>query len=231
MFEDQSVVFKDGTCSRFSQIVTALKGIGSLMSETAKGVKDVADLRIQKYDSNGNLLKGQYEKIPIESLRPGGTVYNNVTALMSCIPAAVMAIYDDPHNKVWFEDSGWFNHDGSTSPFAKVKNCLGGLDKLIAENIKSIKSILDLKLDKTKMNNLSAIISLMISSVPDAVMKATMDVNQEELKPFFEDAKDNIKKISSSYGSYTKLLNNIVSSYSDIIKLKSKFGKEDYKHR
>lgn len=230
MFEDQSVVFKDGTCSRFSQIVTALKGIGSLISETAKGVKDVADLRIQKYDSNGKLLKGQYEKIPIESLRPGGTVYNNVTALMSCIPAAVMAIYDDPHNKIWFEDSGWFNHDGSTSPFAKVKNCLGGLDKLIAANVKSIKSILDLKLDKPKMNNLSAIISLMISSVPDAVMKATMDENQEELKPFFEDAKDNIKKISSSYSSYTKLLNNIVSSYSDIFKLKSKFGKEDDIH-
>lgn len=230
MFEDQSIVFKDGTCSRFSQIVTALKGIGSLISETAKGVKDVADLRIQKYDSNGKLLKGQYEKIPIESLRPGGTVYNNITALMSCIPAAVMAIYNDPHNKVWFEDSGWFNHDGSTSPFAKVKNCLGGLDKLIAENIKSIKSILDLKLDKSKMNNLSAIISLMISSVPDAVIKATMDENQEDLKPFFEDAKDNIKKISSSYSSYTKLLNNIVSSYSDILKLKSKFGKEDDIH-
>lgn len=230
MFEDQSIVFKDGTCSRFSQIVTALKGIGSLISETAKGVKDVADLRIQKYDSNGKLLKGQYEKIPIESLRPKGTVYNNVTALMSCIPAAVMAIYNNPDNKDWFADSGWFNHDGSTSPFAKVKNCLNGLDKLVAENIKSIKSILDLKMDKTKMNNLSAIISLMISSVPNAVMKATMDENQEELKPFFEDAEDNIKKISSSYSSYTKLLNNIVSSYSDILKLKSKFGKEDDIH-
>lgn len=229
MFEDQSVVFKDGTCSRFAQIVTALKGIGSLISETAKGVKDAADLRIQKYDSNGKLLKGQYEKIPIESLRPRGTVYNNVTALMSCIPAAVMAIYN-AHSKDWFEDSGWFNHDGSTSPFAKVKNCLGGLDKLVAANVKSIKSILDLKLDKPKMNNLSAIISLMISSVPNAVMKATMDENQEELKPFFEDAEDNIKKISSSYGSYTKLLNNIVSSYSDILKLKSKFGKEDDIH-
>ena len=230
MFEDQSIVFKDGTCSRFSQIVTALRGIGSLISDTAKGVKDVADLRVQKYDSNGKLLKGQYEKIPIESLRPNGTVYNNVTALMSCIPAAVMAIYDDPNNKDWFEDSGWFNNDGSTSPFAKVKNCLSGLDKLVAENVKSIKSILDLKLDKTKMNNLSAIISLMISSVPNAVMKATMDENQEELKPFFEDAEDNIKKISSSYSSYTKLLNNIVSSYSDILKLKSKFGKEDDIH-
>lgn len=229
MFEDQSVVFKDGTCSRFAQIVTALKGIGSLISETAKGVKDAADLRIQKYDSNGKLLKGQYEKIPIESLRPKGAVYNNVTALMSCIPAAVMAIYN-AHSKDWFEDSGWFNHDGSTSPFAKVKNCLGGLDKLVAANVKSIKSILDLKIDPLKMIELSSIISLMISSVPEAVMKATMDENQEELRPFFEDAEDNIKKISSSYSSYTKLLNNIVSSYSDILKLKSKFGKEDDIH-
>lgn len=148
MFEDQSLIFKDGTCSRFAQIVTTLKGIGSLISETAKGVKDVADLRIQKYDANGKLLKGQYEKIAVESLRPKGAVYKNVTALMSCIPTAVMSIYE----------------------------------------------------------------------------------NQEELKPFFENAKDNIKKISSSYSSYTKLLNNIVSSYSDILKLKSKFGKEDDIH-
>ena len=230
MFEDQSLVFKDGTCSRFAQIVTALKGIGSLISETAKGVKDMADLRIQKYDANGKLLKGQYEKIPVESLRPKGAVYKNVTALMSCIPAAVMSIYDDPHNKDWFEDAGWFSNDGSTSPFAKVKNCLSGLDKLVAANVKSIKSILDLKLDSLKMLELSNIIMVMISSVPDAVMKATMDKNQENLKPFFEDAKDNIKKISSSYSSYTKLLNNIVSSYSDILKLKSKFGKEDDIH-
>lgn len=230
MFEDQSLVFKDGTCSRFAQIVTALKGIGSLISETAKGVKDVADLRIQKYDANGKLLKGQYEKIPVESLRPKGAVYKNVTALMSCIPAAVMAIYNNPHNKVWFEDSGWFNHDGSTSPFAKVKNCLSGLDKLVAANVKSIKSILDLKLDPLKMIELSNIITVMISSVPDAVIKATMDENQEELKPFFEDAEDNIKKISSSYSSYTKLLNNIVSSYRDILNLKSKFEKEDDIH-
>lgn len=229
MFEDQSLVFKDGTCSRFAQIVTALKGIGSLISETAKGVKDVADLRIQKYDANGKLLKGQYEKIPVESLRPKGAVYKNVTALMSCIPAAVMSIYNE-HSKDWFEDAGWFSNDGSTSPFAKVKNCLGGLDKLVAANVKSIKSILDLKLDKTKMNNLSAIISLMISSVPNAVMKATMNENQEELKPFFEDAEDNIEKISSSYSSYTELLNNVVSSYSDVLKLKSKFGKEDDIH-
>lgn len=229
MFEDQSVVFKDGTCSRFAQIVTALKGIGSLISETAKGVKDVADLRVQKYDSNGKILKGQYENIPIKSLRPGGTVYNNVTALMSCIPAAVMAIYD-AHSKDWFKDSGWFNHDGSTSPFAKVKNCLSGLDKLVAANVKSIKSILDLKIDPLKMIELSSIISLMISSVPNAVMKATMDENQEELKPFFEDAEDNIEKISSSYSSYTKVLNNIVSSYRDILNLKSKFGKEDDIH-
>ena len=218
-----------GVKTPFGLVVTGCTGLGKMISSIAKGVKDMADLRIQKYDANGKLLKGQYEKITVESLRPKGVVYKNVTALMSCIPAAVMSIYD-AHSKDWFEDAGWFSNDGSTSPFAKVKNCLSGLDKLVAANVKSIKSILDLKLDPLKMIELSNIITVMISSVPDAVMKATMDENQEELKPFFENAKDNIKKISSSYSSYTKLLNNIVSSYSDILKLKSKFGKEDDIH-
>lgn len=218
-----------GVKTPFGRVVTGCTGLGKMISGIAKGVKDMADLRIQKYDANGKLLKGQYEKIAVESLRPKGAVYKNVTALMSCIPAAVMSIYD-AHSKDWFEDAGWFSNDGSTSPFAKVKNCLSGLDKLVAGNVKSIKSILDLKLDPLKMIELSNIITVMISSVRDAVMKATMDENQKELKPFFENAKDNIKKISSSYSSYTKLLNNIVSSYSDILKLKSKFGKEDDIH-
>ena len=229
MFDSGWIGNMIGVKTPFGRVVTGCIGLGKMISSIAKGVKDMADLRVQKYDANGNLLKGQYEKIPVESLRPRGTVYNNVTALMSCIPAAVMSIYN-AHSKDWFKDSGWFNHDGSTSPFAKVKNCLSGLDKLVAANVKSIKSILDLKLDPLKMIELSNIITVMISSVPDAVMKATMDESQEELKPFFEDAEDNIKKISSSYSSYTELLNNIVSSYSDILKLKSKFGKEDDIH-
>ena len=229
MFDSGWVGNMIGVKTPFGLVVTGCTGLGKMISSIAKGVKDMADLRIQKYDANGKLLKGQYEKITVESLRPKGVVYKNVTALMSCIPAAVMSIYD-AHSKDWFEDAGWFSNDGSTSPFAKVKNCLSGLDKLVAANVKSIKSILDLKLDPLKMIELSNIITVMISSVPDAVMKATMDENQEELKPFFENAKDNIKKISSSYSSYTKLLNNIVSSYSDILKLKSKFGKEDDIH-
>lgn len=229
MFEDTSLVFKDGTCSRFAQIVTALRGIGSLISDTAKGVKDVADMRIQKYDENGKLLKGQYEKIPLEALKPKGTVYNNVMAMMSCIPAAVMAIYD-AHKKDWFEDSGWFSNDGSTSPFAKVKNCLGGLDKLVAANVKSIKSILDLKLDENQMTTLSSIIMSMMTAVPEAIMKASMEDNGKDLKPFFEDAEDISKKISSSYGAYIKILNKTIDSYSDILELSSKFTKDQSIH-
>lgn len=228
MFEDTSLVFKDGTCSRFAQIVTALRGIGSLISDTAKGVKDVADMRIQMYDEKGNILKGRFRSIKREELQKDGNVYKNVMAIMSCIPAAVMSVYDN--HKEWFEDSGWFNNDGSTSPFAKVKYCLGGLGKIVSETVQSIKSILDLKLGQEEMDKLSLVIQSMMSSVPNAIMHATMDNTQENLKPLFENHEDNIKIISSSYDSYVKLLNSITSSYSEIFKLKSKFTKDESIH-
>lgn len=230
MFEDTSLVFKDGTCSRFAQIVTALRGIGALISDTAKGVKDVADMRIQMYDEKGNILKGRFSQIKKEDLKEGGKVYENVMAIMSCIPAAVMSVYEDTNHKSWFQDSGWFSNDGSTSPFAKVKYCLSGLGKLVSENIQSIKNILDLKMSKEEMDKLGIVIQSMMSAIPNAIVHATMDDSQENLKPLFENSEDNIKVIESSYNSYVKLLNSITSSYSEIFKLKDKFNKGESIH-
>lgn len=222
MFEDHSRFIKDGKGSRFSQIVTALTGIGKLMSETAQGVKDVASLRIQKYDENGKILKGQYEKIDPKDLLPNGGVYKHVQGMLSVLPGAIMQLYEEHDD--WFKDSSWFTNDGSTSPFAKVKACLGGLGKILSEAITSIKNVQDLKYDQKTLNWISGKVKIIIRSIPQAIQDATMD-KDGNLLDMFEDEKV-YDGISKAYNKYTTILDDIVKSYFSINKLIKEFDKD-----
>ena len=223
MFEDQSVVFKDGTCTRFSQVMTSLRGIGSLMSETVKGVKDVAQLKIQAYKSDGTIDKGKYIDLNPNDIKPNGKVYKNAQAIMTVIPNAIMAVYNS--NPDWFEDTGWFTNDGSTSPFAIVKYLLENTGKLVSGSVDSLKQINDFKSKITNFTELDIFVKNVISSVPSAIMEAaTEDGQGKELKPFFEDSKENIKKIGNSYKAYVSLIESIVKPYTSIFDLYKSMG-------
>lgn len=223
MFEDQSVVFKDGTCTRFSQVMTSLRGIGSLMSETVKGVKDVAQLKIQAYKSDGTIDKGKYIDLNPNDIKPNGKVYKNAQDIMTVIPNAIMAVYNS--NPDWFEDTGWFTNDGSTSPFAIVKYLLENTGKLVSGSVYSLKQINDFKSKITNFTELDNFVKKVISSVPSAIMEtATEDGQGKELKPFFEDSEENIEKIGNSYKAYVSLIESIVKPYTSIFDLYKSMG-------
>lgn len=223
MFEDKSLFIKDGSGSRFSQIVTSLKGIGGLISETAKAVKDTAELRIPNYDNNGKQI-GTRRLTPFDFTVAGV----NTEMIMSVMPQAIMKLYED-HND-WFEDSSWFSNDASTSPFAKVKNCLGGLGKLVDEAVKSIKSVQDLKYDQKTLGWISGKIRIIMQSIPLAIQKATMDKDGDLLDMFDDEAiyKD---KIGPAYSKYTSLLNGAIDSYNKINELINNFSDKTNIHQ
>lgn len=223
MFEDQSVVFKDGTCTRFSQVMTSLRGIGSLMSETVKGVKDVAQLKIQAYKSDGTIDKGKYIDLNPNDIKPNGKVYKNAQAIMTVIPNAIMTVYNS--NPEWFKDKGWFTNNGSTSPFAIVKYLLENTGKLVSGSVDSLKQINDFKSKITNFTELDNFVKKVISSVPSAIMEAaTEDGQGKELKPFFKDSKGNIKKIGNSYEAYVSLIESIINPYTSIFDLYKSMG-------
>lgn len=221
MFEDQSVVFKDGTCTKFSQVVTSLRGIGSLMSETVKGVKDVAQLKIQAYKADGTIDKGKYIDLNPNDIKPEGKVYKNAQAIMTVIPNAIMAVYNQ--HQEWFEDTGWFTKDGSTSPFAIVKYMLENTGKLVSSSVESLKQVNDFRSifkDKSEFGYLNEFVTSVITSVPNAIMAAaTEDGQGKELIPFFEDSEDNIEKIGNSYKAYISLIESIIKPYTSIFEM------------
>ncbi len=205
-----------GGGTQFGRIVSALKGIGSLISEVAKGVRDAADLRFQKYDENGKILKDQYEQISPEDLGVNGKVGKSISAMFSSIPEAVMQVYNA--HKDWFDD-GWFKD----SPFVKIKNALDGLNKIVDDNVKSIKGILDVKLPNGSIARMSSVVMSMISAIPNAFEKTCFE--NGDLKDIYSD-EDNFDTIKTAFKKYTDIIKDVVDSYEKVNNLISSLGKD-----
>lgn len=204
-----------GGGTQFGRIVSALKGIGGLISETAKGVRDAADLRFQKYDENGKILKDQYEQISPEDLGVNGKVGKNIAAMFSSIPEAVMKVYD--------AHKDWFRPAPQTDPFVKIKNALDGLNKIVDDNVKSIKGILDVKLPNGSIARMSSIVMSMISAIPNAFEKTCFE--NGKLKDIYDDD-DNFDIIKEAFKKYTDIIKDVVGSYEEVNKLISSLSKD-----
>lgn len=195
-----------GGGTQFGRIVSALRGIGGLISEVAKGVMDAADLRFQKYDANGKILKDQYNHISASDLGANGKVGESIKAMFSSIPEAIMTVYNEHPD--WFVD-GWF----SDGPFAKVKNALDGLNKIVDSNVKSIKSILDVKLPNDSISRMKSIVINMVQAIPQAFEQACFE--NGKLKEIYDDT-DKFENIKKAFKTYTNILDDIISDYTKV---------------
>lgn len=205
-----------GGGTQFGRIVSALRGIGSLISEVAKGVRDAADLRFQKYDSNGKILKDQYNHISASDLGVNGKVGKSIKAMFSSIPEAVMTVYKEHPD--WFED-GWF----SDGPFVKIKKALDGLNGIVDSNVKSIKNILDVKLPNGSIARMKAIVISMVQAIPQAFEQACFE--KGKLKEVYDDT-DRFENIKKAFKTYTDILDDVVSDYKKVNSLIKDLGKE-----
>lgn len=205
-----------GGGTQFGRIVSALRGIGSLISEVSKGVMDAADLRFQKYDANGKILKDQYNHISASDLGVNGKVGSSIKAMFSSIPEAVMAVYKEHPD--WFED-GWFK-DG---PFVKIKKALDGLNGIVDSNVKSIKNILDVKLPNGSIARMKSIVINMVQAIPQAFEQACFE--KGKLKEVYDDT-DKFENIKKSFKTYTDILDDVVSDYKKVNSLIKDLGKE-----
>lgn len=205
-----------GGGTQFGRIVSALRGIGSLISEVATGVRDAADLRFQKYDANGKILKDQYEHIQPEDLGVDGKVGKSIQAMFSSIPEAVMSVYKEHPD--WFVD-GWF----SDGPFAKIKKALDGLNEIVDSNVKSIKSILDVKLPNGSIARMKSIVMNMVQAIPQAFEQTCFE--KGKLKDVYDDT-DRFENIKKAFKTYTDILSDVVSDYTTVNSLIKDLGKE-----
>ena len=222
MFGDPSKWHTSADKTPFGMTVKAMGGIGQLISGAVKAIQDVANLKIQAYDKNGNLIEGKYKIIKQGDLGSKGRIYQNIMAIMSVLPAAIMQTYND--HKEWFTDESFWHTDAQKTPFGMVKQCLTGIDKLFSSVVASIKGMLDMKLTQAQFDALGDQVYKVFSALPNAIVKSCFDEKTNKIKTIYEDISwtEDVKEAFNNYGDVIKICDN---SYTNILKLLSKFDK------
>ena len=223
MFGDPSKWHTSADKTPFGMTVKAMTGIGQLISGAVKAIQDVANLKIQAYDKNGNLIEGKYKILKPEDLTPKGNIYKNTMAIMSILPAAIMQTYNG--HKKWFTDESFWHTDPQKTPFGMVKQCLTGIDKLFSSVVASIKGMLDMKLTQDQFDALGDQVYKVFSALPNAIVKSCFDEKTNKIKTIYEDISwtEDVKEAFNNYGDVIKICDN---SYTNILKLLSKFDKD-----
>lgn len=222
MFGDPSKWHTSADKTPFGMTVKAMTGIGQLISGAVKAIQDVANLKIQDCDKNGNLIEGKYKILKPEDLTPKGNIYKNTMAIMSVLPAAIMQTYNG--HKEWFTDESFWHTDPQKTPFGMVKQCLTGIDKLFSSVVASIKGMLDMKLTQDQFDALGDQVYKVFSALPNAIVKSCFDEKTNKIKTIYEDISwtEDVKEAFNNYGDVIKICDN---SYTNILKLLSKFDK------
>ena len=222
MFGDPSKWHTSADKTPFGMTVKAMGGIGQLISGAVKAIQDVANLKIQAYDKNGNSIEGKYKIIKQGDLGSKGRIYKNVMAIMSVLPAAIMQTYKG--HKEWFTDESFWHTDAQKTPFGMVKQCLTGIDKLFNSVVNSIKGMLDMKLTQSQFDALGNQVYKVFSALPNAIVKSCFNEKTNKIKTIYEDISwtEDVKEAFNNYGDVIKICGN---SYTNILKLLSKFDK------
>ena len=222
MFGDPSKWHTSVDKTPFGMTVKAMSGIGQLISGAAKAIQDVANLKIQAYDKNGNFIEGKYKIIKQGDLGSKGRIYQNIMSIMSVLPAAIMQTYNG--HKEWFTDESFWHTDPQKTPFGMVKQCLTGIDKLFSSVVASIKGMLDMKLTQDQFDALGDQVYKVFSALPNAIVKSCFDEKTNKIKTIYEDISwtEDVKEAFNNYGDVIKICDN---SYTNILKLLSKFDK------
>ena len=221
-FGDPSKWHTSADKTPFGMTVKAMTGIGQLISGAAKAIQDVANLKIQDCDKNGNLIEGKYKILKPEDLTPKGNIYKNTMAIMSVLPNAIMQTYNG-HEELFTDESFWHT-DPQKTPFGMVKQCLTGIDKLFSSVVASIKGMLDMKLTQDQFDTLGDQVYKVFSALPNAIVKSCFDEKTNKIKTIYEDISwtEDVKEAFNNYGDVIKICDN---SYTNILKLLSKFDK------
>ena len=215
MFGDPSKWHTSADKTPFGMTVKAMGGIDHLISGAVKAIQDVADLKIQAYDKNGNLIEGKYKIIKQGDLGSKGRIYKNVMAIMSVLPAAIMQTYNG--HKEWFTDESFCHTDAQKTPFGMVKQCLTGIDKLFNSVVNSIKGMLDMKLTQSQFNALENQVYKVFSVLPNAYNNNKAIISNT----------DTVNQISEAFEMFDDAISRMTRVYNKILGLKKKITVDD----
>lgn len=231
----------------FAIVIKASRGLGSLISEISKGIKDMAELRVPVY--TGTKITGYRELKDADFTKAQTNVGKVLTALANGVYQTYLG-----HEDMFTDTSNWHTR-ASATPMGMVIGSMNGIGKLLSEISDVLGNVAELqfpiydengnKTNKFKKIKLAAIqrggtvyknIAALISIIPQAICDMYNDNGSDgksPIKELFEEdfsigkffrgtsaKKTKIGIITYAINESTKMLTSVAESIDKLLKLK-----------
>ena len=218
IFTDSSLFHTRPSATPMGMVIGSMEGIGKLMSSVVKGISDIANLEIPVYQ-NGKLLGKRH--LDKKLLSPNGQVFENIKALLMCLPNAILPFIDenDPNSssfkKLFGADTSFKSvfagHSKEDLPIYQIAGAIEECTTMLDKVSSSIKKVVDIK--GIDYGTIKQHVEDLVTAIPNAIKAAAFNAKGDELLPMFNDA-DKIETLKSAFDTYTDIISTITKVYS-----------------
>lgn len=194
----------------FAKMATALQNVGNIVLNQSKAVDEILK------------LKGVDDK---------ETLVTKIKNIVSAIPDALSAVYDEGQKSDWWSNSGAVSSMFGTNKFGQIANTLKGIGDIVNEQMKSIETITNF-LDKSKIKDLEDLkkkINKILSFLPNAIHDLLYESeNSTEMKASYKAIitdESIATSIASAYSSYSDAISSMIKGFNGVNELMNKLNK------
>lgn len=211
----------DSKTTWFSVIVESTEKSSKLISKLAQGVKDYANMRIDKYDDSGK--KTGTRAFSDEDFVNAG---KHISMILTSITGAVQETYNAEGNAQMFKNaSDWGVTKDNTNPFSVIAQAgqkAGEMISLCAKGFQDVANIPALS-DEAKVKEVQQKTKRLLMALCQAVQETYFDLGGNQLigKSIFDDATDPnsiINRIATTIAAIVKMTGNVVNTYDNLAK-------------
>ena len=194
----------------FAKMAVALQNVGNIVLNQSKAVDEILK------------LKGVDDK---------ETLVTKIKNIVSAIPDALSAVYDEGQKSDWWSNSGAVSSMFGTNKFGQIANTLKGIGDIVNEQMKSIETITNF-LDKSKIKDLEELkkkINKILSFLPNAIHDLLYESeNSTEMKASYKAIitdESIATSIASAYSSYSDAIYSMIKGFNGVNELMNKLNK------
>ena len=196
MFTDPSKWHTSADKTPFGMVVKAMTGVGTLVKDGAAAIKEIADMKIDFKDLEGDNGK--------------------VAKIVSVLASSIMGVYDK--NPELFTDDSFFHTDPQKTKFGMVMQCLNTLGPFVKEAASTINDISKLNFKSTDLDE-NGELHKKIKGIVSVLPKAVIDViNNKAYKKYLTDSDylEKYENMKNAYSKFSSIIKAVIGSYESI---------------
>lgn len=218
MFTDPSSWYVPGNKAPFAMAIKCFNGVGKFISEMAKSIQDIINLKVPVFDGKGNIIKDRYRVLTSADIEPGkGRIFKFIQKVLTAMPAAIVAAYDAHPD--WYEDE-------EDSKMQIMKKACSGMSEWVSDQVKSLKSISELKIDEKTIQRK---VNTVLQALPNAISSLIYPAGKLDSNMWTVMTDTNLQEnINNAYDKYSDAVASVMKNYEKLYKMIDKAkGKMD----